>query len=59
MIEPIIGYMGHDPGSAVSLAKQIPILLALSGIVRGEHTEVSLKVVWEGARTRFPHLGDV
>ena len=41
------------------LAKQIPRLLALSAIVRGARTEVSPKVVWEGAGTRFPHPRDV
>ena len=41
------------------LAKQIPLLLALSATVRGVQTEVSPEVVWEGSRTRFPRLGDV
>jgi len=41
------------------LAKQILVLLALSTIVRRVRTEVSPEVVWEGARTIFPHLGDV
>ena len=41
------------------LAKQIAVLLALSEIVQRARTEVSPKVVWEGARTRFPHPRDV
>ena len=46
---------GAWPRFRVDLAKQIPILLALSATVRGARIEVSLEVVWEGARTRFPH----
>ena len=41
------------------LAKKIPVLLALSAIVRGARIEVSPEVVWEGARTRFPQPRDV
>jgi len=51
--------VGPDPGSAVSLAKQIPVLLALLAIVHRAQTEVSPEVVWEGAGTRFPHPRDV
>lgn len=51
--------MGPDPGSTVSLAKQIPVLLALSATERGALTEFSLEVVWEGVGTKFPHRGDV
>jgi len=54
-----VGYVGPDLGSTVSLAKQILVLLALSAIVRGVRTEVSPKIVWEGAGTRFPHPRDV
>jgi len=57
--QPFVGYVGPDPGSAVSLAKQIPKLLALSASVCGVQTEVSLEVVWEGAGTRFLHPRDV
>jgi len=51
--------MGPDPGSAVSSATKIPVLLALLATVYRARTEVSLEVVWEGAGTRFPHPRDV
>jgi len=41
------------------LAKQIPVLLVLSATIRRVRTEVSPKVVWEDARTRFSHPRDV
>ena len=43
----------------VPTMEQIPVLLALSKTVHGARTEVSPEVVWEGARTRFPHRWDV
>jgi len=43
----------------VSLAKQIPVLLALSAIVHRARIEVSPEVVWKGVGTRFPHPKDV
>ena len=55
----IVGYVGPDQSSTVRLAKKILVLLALSAIVCGARTEVSPEVVWEGARTRFPHPKDV
>lgn len=58
-MEPFVGYMGPNPGSTMSLAKQIPVLLALLATVHGVQTEVSPKVVWESARTRFLHPRDV
>ena len=58
-MEPFFGYVGIDLGLAVSLAKKILVLLVLSTIVCGARTEVSPKVVWDGARTKFPHPGDV
>ena len=58
-MEPFVGYVGPDPGLAVSLAKQILVLLALLTSVRGVWTEVSPEVVWEGAGTMFPHPRDV
>jgi len=54
-----VGYQGPDPGSAVSLAKKILILPALSAIDRGSQIKVSPEVVWEGAGTRFLHPWDV
>jgi len=51
--------VGAWPRFRVDLAKQIPVLLALSATVHGAQTEVSPEVVWEGARTRFPHPQDV
>lgn len=50
-----VGLLGPNPGSELIFSKQIPVLLALSEIVHGARTEVSSEVVWEGARTRFPH----
>ena len=41
------------------LAEQFPVRMALSATVCGVRTEVSLEVVWEGPRTRFPHPGDI
>jgi len=55
----ILGYMGPDPGSAVSLAKKILVLSTISAIVRRAQTKVSPKVVWEGVGTRFFHTRDV
>lgn len=53
-----VGFLGPNPGS--ELISQInPILLALSATVRATWTEVSPEVVWEDARTRFPHPGYV
>ena len=54
-MKPFVGYLVPDPSSAVSLAKQIPILPALSEIFHGAWTKVSPEVVWEGVGTRFPH----
>jgi len=54
-----VGYLGPDTGSAVSLVKQMPVLLALLAIFYGAWIEVSPEVVWEGAGTRFPHSRDV
>ena len=51
--------VGAWPRFKVSLAKQILVLLAFLAIVHGARTKVSLEVVWEGARTRFPHPRDV
>jgi len=51
--------IGAWPRFKVKLAKQIPVLLVLLAIVHEAWTKVSPEVVWEGARTRFPHLGDV
>ena len=51
--------VGAWPKFRGDLAKQIPVLLALSAKFREARTEVSTEVVWEGARTRFPHIGDV
>jgi len=51
--------VGAWPRFKGDLAKQILVLLAFLAIVRGARTEVSPEVVWEGARIRFPHVGDV
>ena len=56
---PICWLIGAWPRFRVKLTKQIPVLLSLSAIVRRAWTGFSPKVVWDGARTRFPHLGDV
>jgi len=32
-MEPFVGYVGPDPGSEMSLAKKIPVVLALSATV--------------------------
>jgi len=57
--EPFVGYLGLDPGSTFSLAKQISVLPALSSIVCGAWAEVSPEVVSKGAGTRFLHPRDV
>jgi len=57
--ETICWLVGAWPRFRDDLAKQIPVLLALSEIVHGVQTEVSPEVVWEGARTMFLHPGDV
>ena len=51
--------IGAWPRFRVDLAKQIPVILALWATVRGARIVVSPEVVWEGARTRFSHPGDV
>ena len=51
--------VGAWPRFRGDLAEQIPVLLALSETVYGAWTEVSPEVVWEGARTNFPHPWDV
>jgi len=57
--EIICWLVGAIPKFGGDLAKQIPVILALPTTIRGAQTEVSLEVVWEGARTRFPHPRDV
>ena len=56
---PFVGLLGSEPGSTVSLAKQISVLLALSATIHRAWTEETPEVVWEGAGTRFPHPRDV
>ena len=51
--------VGAWPRFRGDLAKQISVLLALSATVHGARIEVSPKVVWDRARTRFLHPGDV
>ena len=55
----ILAYMGLTQVQKSYLAKQILQLLALSATACEVRTEVSPKVVGEGAGTRFPHPWDV
>ena len=50
---------GAWPRFGGDLAKQILVLLALSETVHRAWIDVSHKVVWDGARTRFLHPWDV
>jgi len=50
--------MGPNLGSEM-FSQTNPELLALSAIVHGARTEVSLEVVGKGAGTRFPYPRDV
>lgn len=51
--------IGAWPRFRGDLAKQITVLLALSATICGARNNVSPEVVWECARTRFLHPGDV
>ena len=55
----VLAYMGLTQVQKSYLAKQLSQLPALSATPRGARTEVSPKVVGEGAGTKFPHLWDV
>ena len=57
--DSIYWLFGAWPTFRGDLAKQILVLLALSTTVHKAQTEISPEVVWEGARTRFPHRRDV
>ena len=59
LLSVVCWLIGALPRFRVDLGKQIPVLLALSETVRAVKNEVSPEVVWEGARTRFPHPWDV
>ena len=51
--------VGAWPRFRGDLAKQILVPLALPATVHRAQIEISPEVVWEGARTRFPHPRDV